>query len=89
MGVTAQWFKFSLDKFRERFEIHENREIKDLRNISEYGIRYNQTPSHVINDASARAPTATTSVTAVDDHQPPSALLRNSSSVHHLIIHEP
>ena len=35
MGVTAQWLKFSLNKFRERFQI---REIKDPRNIST--IRY-------------------------------------------------
>ena len=34
MGVTAQWLKFSLNKFRERFQIHEIREIKDPRNIS-------------------------------------------------------
>ena len=38
MGVTAQWLKFSLNKFRERFQIREIREIKDPRNIS--AIRY-------------------------------------------------
>ena len=38
MGVTAQWFKFSLNKFCERFQIREIREIKGLRNLS--AIRY-------------------------------------------------
>ena len=38
MGVTAQWLKFSLNKFRERFQIREIREIKYPRNIS--AIRY-------------------------------------------------
>ena len=38
MGVTAQWLKFSLNKFRERFQIREIREIKDPQNIS--AIRY-------------------------------------------------
>ena len=36
--VTAQWLKFSLNKFRERFQIRKIREIKDPRNIS--AIRY-------------------------------------------------
>ena len=34
MGVTAQWLKLSLNKFRERFQIRKIREIKDPRNIS-------------------------------------------------------
>ena len=34
MGVTAQWLKFSLNKFRKRFQIREIRKIKDPRNIS-------------------------------------------------------
>ena len=38
MGVTAQWLKFSLNKFRERFQIREIREIKGPWNIST--IRY-------------------------------------------------
>ena len=38
MGVTVQWLKFLLNKFRERFQIREIREIKDPRNIS--AIRY-------------------------------------------------
>ena len=38
MGVTAQWLKFSLNKFRERFQIPEILEIKDPRNIN--AIRY-------------------------------------------------
>ena len=38
IGVTAQWLKFSLNKFRERFQIREIREMKDPRNIS--AIRY-------------------------------------------------
>ena len=42
MGVTAQWLKFSLNKFRERFQICE---IKDPHNIS--AIRYAFYPSSV------------------------------------------
>ena len=38
MGVTVQWLKSSLNKFRERFQIRDIREIKDPRNIS--AIRY-------------------------------------------------
>ena len=38
MCVTAQWLKFSLNKFRERFQIRKICEIKDPRNIST--IRY-------------------------------------------------
>ena len=34
MGVTAQWLKFLLNKFREQFQIREIREINDPRNIS-------------------------------------------------------
>ena len=33
MGVTVQWLKFSLNKFRERFKIREIREIKDPRSM--------------------------------------------------------
>ena len=38
VGVTAQWLKFLLNKFHERFQICEICEIKDPRNIS--AIRY-------------------------------------------------
>ena len=38
MGVTVQWLKFSLNKFREQFQIRKSCEIKDLQNIT--AIRY-------------------------------------------------